>query len=97
MRSPSGMVSLVDPITTEVIRNQFISAAEEMKFNLMRTAYNPVVFENCDFAVGLFDAQANMVAQAPGLPVFLGTLRECIKEVTQDIGGITNFDRAICT
>ena len=83
--------TMVDPITTEVIRNQFISAAEEMKFNLMRTAYNPVVFENCDFAVGVFDAEANMIAQAPGLPVFLGTLRECVKEVTEDIGGLDKF------
>jgi N-methylhydantoinase B len=81
----------IDPVTTEVIRNQFISAAEEMKFNLMRTAYNPVVFENCDFAVGVFDAQANMIAQAPGLPVFLGTLRECVKEITEDIGGLDKF------
>jgi N-methylhydantoinase B len=81
----------VDAVTTEVIRNQFISAAEEMKYNLMRTAYNPVVFENCDFAVGVFDAEASMIAQAPGLPVFLGTLRECVKEITQDIGGLDKF------
>ncbi len=81
----------VDPITTEVIRNQFISAAEEMKFNLMRTAYNPVVFENCDFAVGVFDPQGNMIAQAPGLPVFLGTLRENVRVITEDIGGLDKF------
>jgi N-methylhydantoinase B len=83
--------AVVDPVTTEVIRNQFISAAEEMKFNLMRSAYNPVVFENCDFAVGVFDAEANMIAQAPGLPVFLGTLRENVKVITEDIGGLDKF------
>jgi N-methylhydantoinase B len=91
MKPGSHYGTTVDPVTTEVIRNQFISAAEEMKFNLMRTAYNPVVFENCDFAVGVFDAQANMIAQAPGLPVFLGTLRECVKEITDDIGGLDKF------
>jgi N-methylhydantoinase B len=80
-----------DAITTEVVRSQFISAAEEMKFNLMRTAYNPIVFENCDFAVGVFDAEANMIAQAPGLPVFLGTLRENVKAITEDIGGLDQF------
>jgi N-methylhydantoinase B len=42
-----------DSVTTEIVQNLFISAAEEMKGNLMRTAYNPVVFENCDFAVAL--------------------------------------------
>ena len=81
----------VDAITVEVIRNLFISAAEEMKINLARTAYNPVVFEMYDFAVGIFDAEANMIAQAPGLPVFLGTLRENVKIVTEDIGGLENF------
>jgi len=87
---PQSQVA-VDPITTEVIRNLFISAAEEMKINLARTAYNPVVFEMYDFAVGIFDADANMIAQAPGLPVFLGTLRENVKVVTEDIGGLHKF------
>ncbi len=80
-----------DTITTEIIRHQFISAAEEMKINLARSSYNPVVFEMYDFAVGLFDADANMIAQAPGLPVFLGTLRENVKVITQDIGGLEHF------
>jgi N-methylhydantoinase B len=83
----------VDPITTEVIRNLFVSPAEEMKSNLMHAAYNAVVFENCDFAVGIFDPEANMIAQAPGLPVFLGTLRENVKTITEDIGGVGNFHR----
>jgi len=81
----------VDPITLAVIRNLFISAAEEMKINLARTAYNPVVFEMYDFAVGLFNREANMIAQAPGLPVFLGTLGENVRVVCEDIGGAENF------
>ena len=80
-----------DPIDTEVIRNLFISAAEEMKINLARAAYNPVVFEMYDFAVGVFDPQGNMIAQAPGLPVFLGTLRENVRVITEDIGGLDKF------
>src|SRR6202030_2061378 len=58
---------------------------------LARAAYTPVVFEMYDFAVGLFDAQANMIAQAPGLPVFLGTLRENVIVITEDIGGLDKF------
>ncbi len=84
-------LSSTDSITSEIIRHQFISAAEEMKINLARSSYNPVVFEMYDFAVGVFDAEANMVAQAPGLPVFLGTLRENVKVVTADIGGLDKF------
>jgi N-methylhydantoinase B len=91
MASGAESRATVDPITTEVIQNLFVSAANEMKVNLMRAAYNPVVFENCDFAVGIFDAHANMIAQAPGLPVFLGTLRENVKVVTEDIGGLDKF------
>jgi N-methylhydantoinase B len=81
----------IDSITSEIIRHLFISAAEEMKINLARSSYNPVVFEMYDFAVGVFDAEANMIAQAPGLPVFLGTLRENVKTVTADIGGLDKF------
>ena len=44
-----------------------------------------------DRAVGIFDSEANMIAQAPGLPVFLGTLRENVKVVTEDIGGLDKF------
>ena len=91
MTATARSTKTVDPITTEVIRNLFISAAEEMKINLARSAYNPVVFEMLDFAVGIFDAEANMVAQAPGLPVFLGTLRENVRVVTDDIGGLDKF------
>jgi N-methylhydantoinase B len=82
---------MIDPITTEIIRHSFISAADEMKINLARSSYNPVVFEMHDFAVGIFDADANMISQAPGLPVFLGTLRENIKVVEEDIGGPDKF------
>jgi N-methylhydantoinase B len=80
-----------DPVLTEIMRNLFVSASEEMKINLARAAYNPVVFEMYDFAVGIFDAEANMIAQAPGLPVFLGTLRENVKVITEDIGGLEQF------
>ena len=40
----------IDPIKLEVIRYAFIAAAEEMKTNLMRTAYNPVIYEILDFS-----------------------------------------------
>jgi N-methylhydantoinase B len=81
----------IDPVTAEIIRYRFISAAHEMKINLAHSGYNPVVFEMYDLAVGIFDAQANMIAQAPGLPVFLGTLRENVKVITEDIGGLEQF------
>ena len=80
----------IDPIKLEVIRHAFIAAAEEMKTNLMRTAYNPVIYEILDFSCGIFDNKCRMIAQADGLPIFLGNLSAAIKTVVEDIG-INNF------
>ncbi len=76
----------VDPITVEVIRHGLASAADEMKINLMRTAYNPIIYEVLDFSVGLFDAAGDMVAQAAGLPIFLGNLGPSVKQIIADVG-----------
>jgi N-methylhydantoinase B len=61
----------VDPITVEVIRHSLLSAAREMATNLMRTAYNTIVYEIRDFGLGIYDRQGRMVAEAPGLTIFL--------------------------
>lgn len=84
------MAKTIDPITVEVIRNGLIAAADEMKINLARTAYNPIIYEVLDFSVGIFDEQGNMISQAAGLPIFLGNLGEAIKTVMADIE-VENF------
>ena len=43
-----------DPVITEIVRNGVIAITEEMKSNLMRTAYNMIIYEALDFTVGLF-------------------------------------------
>ena len=80
----------IDPITLEVIRHASIAAAEEMKTNLMRTAHNPIIYEVLDFSCGVFDHRGNMIAQADGLPIFLGNLAAAIRVVIDDIG-LENF------
>ena len=47
----------VDPILTEIVRNGVIAVTEEMKTNLMRTAYNMIIYEALDFTTGLFTAE----------------------------------------
>lgn len=79
-------LSATDAITLEVIRHAFIAAADEMKLNLARTAYNPIIYEVLDFSVGVFDRHGRMVAQADGLPIFLGSLGVAVQAVTRDIG-----------
>ena len=58
----------VDPVTVEIIRNGLIAVTEEMKTNLMRTAYNLIVYEALDFTVGLFTAEGDTISIGLGLP-----------------------------
>lgn len=83
------VAAAIDPVELEIIRHGLISAANEMKINLMRTAYNTVIYEVLDFSVGLFDRDGNMVAQTSGLPIFLGNLGEAIRVLVKDVGEST--------
>ena len=47
----------VSAVDAEILRHGFISVTEEMKINLMRTAYNMIIYEALDFTVGLFDRE----------------------------------------
>jgi N-methylhydantoinase B len=80
----------IDPVTTEIIRNAFLAAAEDMRATLWRSAFSPVIYEMKDCSVALFDEQAQLLAQAPGLPFFLGALSEVIQVVIAHVG-LENF------
>ncbi|MSQ53067.1 MAG: hydantoinase B/oxoprolinase family protein [Betaproteobacteria bacterium] len=69
----------VDPVITEIVRNALVAISEEMKTNLMRTAYSMVIYEAQDFTVGLFDARGNIVSIAIGLPNFIRGMSDTIK------------------
>ena len=68
-----------DPITAEIIRNALIAITDEMKTNLMRTAYNPIIYEALDYTVGLFDADGDTASIGLGLPMFIRGLSDAIK------------------
>ena len=53
----------IDPARFEVVKNALISAAEEMKIVLAKTAYSPLLKVAGDYSCGLFDAAGQMVAQ----------------------------------
>jgi N-methylhydantoinase B len=82
----SGAVD-ADPITTEVIRHGLNSAAEQMKRALVRTAFSPVIYEVLDFAVAIYDRQVRMLAQAPALMIFMGTMNFCVEAAVEAVGG----------
>ena len=73
--------SVASPATVEVVRNAFISGAEQMRRNLYRSAYSPVIYEAKDCSVGIFDAEGQLLGQAPGLPFFLGSLGGTLQAV----------------
>lgn len=61
-----------DPATTEVIRHYLVSAATEMERTLVRAAYSTIIYEINDFGLSIFDRELNLLADATGLPLFLG-------------------------
>jgi len=69
----------VDAFTTEVIRSSVVAITDEMKTNLMRTAYNMIIYEAEDFTVGLFDADGNTISIGLGLPMFIRGLSDAVK------------------
>jgi N-methylhydantoinase B len=77
-----------DPITTEVIRHGLNSAAEQMKRALVRTAFSPIIYEVLDFAVAIYDDQIRLLAQAPSLPLFMGTMNFCVQAAVEGVGGV---------
>src|SRR6266536_6164354 len=76
-----------DPITTELIRNGLNSAANQMKRALVRTAFSPIIYEVLDFAVALYDRRIRLLAQAPSLPLFMGTMNFCVAAAVAGVGG----------
>jgi N-methylhydantoinase B len=82
----SGAVD-ADPVTTEVIRNGLNSAANQMKRALIRTSFSPVIYEVLDFAVAIYDREIRMLAQAPSLPFFMGTMNFCVEAAVEAAGG----------
>ncbi len=75
-----------DPVSTEIIRNTFVSIAQDMNASLIRSAYTPVIYEGKDCVVALLDERGNVLGQSSGLPLFLGNLEVCVKETAKIYG-----------
>ena len=70
-----------DPIMLEVFNNLFMSIAEQMGVTLQNTAYSVNIKERLDFSCALFNAEGNLVANAPHIPVHLGSMGESVRSV----------------
>jgi 5-oxoprolinase (ATP-hydrolysing) len=82
----------VDPVLLEVFNNLFMNIAEQMGLQLQNTAYSVNIKERLDFSCALFDAQGNLIANAPHMPVHLGSMGESIRTVIQENPGMQPGD-----
>ncbi len=70
-----------DPVLLEVFNNLFMAIAEQMGVTLANTATSVNIKERLDFSCALFDAEGNLIANAPHMPVHLGSMGESVKTI----------------
>ncbi|MEA5536701.1 hydantoinase B/oxoprolinase family protein [Crocosphaera sp. XPORK-15E] len=81
-------LSKPDPIYLEIFKNLYQFIAEQMGITLQNTASSVNIKERLDFSCAIFDQQGLLVANAPHIPVHLGSMSESIKSLIQDKGNI---------
>ncbi|MEY9989793.1 5-oxoprolinase (ATP-hydrolyzing) [Streptomyces sp. V4I8] len=82
----SDLDTKADPVLLEVFNNLFMSIAEQMGARLESTAQSVNIKERLDFSCALFDPDGNLVANAPHIPVHLGSMGTSVKEVIRRRG-----------
>ena len=75
-----------DPVLLEVFNNLFMSIAEQMGVTLQNTAYSVNIKERLDFSCAIFDANGALVANAPHIPVHLGSMDKSVESVIRNRG-----------
>jgi 5-oxoprolinase (ATP-hydrolysing) len=78
--------SRADPVLLEIFNNLFMSIAEQMGTALESTAQSVNIRERLDFSCALFDAEGNLIANAPHIPVHLGSMGTSVQEVVRRAG-----------
>jgi 5-oxoprolinase (ATP-hydrolysing) len=77
----AGVDTAADPVMLEIFNNLFMSVAEQMGVRLQSTAQSVNIKERLDFSCAVFDAEGGLIANAPHMPVHLGSMGESIKMV----------------
>jgi len=86
-RQRKAIGTTADPVMLEVFNNLFMSIAEQMGLRLQNTAISVNIKERLDFSCALFDADGNLIANAPHIPVHLGSMGDSIKTVMHENAG----------
>ncbi len=77
----SAIGTSVDPVMLEIFNNLFMSIAEQMGSTLEKTSYSVNIKERLDFSCALFDQKGQLIANAPHMPVHLGSMGESVETV----------------
>src|SRR5712692_6067521 len=85
----------IDPVTLEVLRNALESIADEMGAVLKRTSFSPNIKERMDASCAIFDAKAQLVAQAEHVPVHLGSMLRSVEATVAAVGAVEDGDVVI--
>ncbi len=86
LKRESAVGTQVDPVMLEVFNNLFMSIAEQMGVALQNTAYSVNIKERLDFSCALFDREGELIANAPHMPVHLGSMGESVAAVKRARG-----------
>jgi 5-oxoprolinase (ATP-hydrolysing) len=78
---PQRLSTEADPVLLEIFNNLYMSVAEQMGVRLQSTAHSVNIKERLDFSCAVFDAEGGLIANAPHMPVHLGSMGESIKMV----------------
>ncbi|HEY1632635.1 MAG TPA: hydantoinase B/oxoprolinase family protein [Rhizomicrobium sp.] len=80
-RTAPSATTDADPVLLEVFANLFMAIAEEMGATLQNTAASVNIKERLDFSCAIFDAEGGLVANAPHMPVHLGSMGDCVTAI----------------
>ncbi|WP_103257785.1 hydantoinase B/oxoprolinase family protein [Tabrizicola aquatica] len=83
---PPAAGTKADPVLLEVFNNLFMSVADQMGATLANTAWSVNIKERLDFSCAIFDAAGDLVANAPHVPVHLGSMSHAVKTVISAVG-----------
>ncbi len=86
-RGATAPGSNCDPITLELFNNRFAAICEQMGATLQRTALSTNVKERLDFSCAVYDSTGDLVAHAAHIPVHIGAMGHCVKDMLDETGG----------
>ena len=87
LKRQSAIGTEADPVMLEVFNNLFMSIAEQMGVSLQNTAYSVNIKERLDFSCAVFAADSTLVANAPHMPVHLGSMDRAVETIIRENRG----------